>query len=52
MSNPQIASRLFISRATVKMHLSNVYAKLHVANRTELAGATAKENAASGLPGD
>jgi DNA-binding CsgD family transcriptional regulator len=51
LSNPQIASRLFISRATVKMHLSNVYAKLHVANRTELAGATAKESAASGLPG-
>jgi ATP/maltotriose-dependent transcriptional regulator MalT len=37
MSNPQIANQLFISRSTVKMHLSNIYLKLHVANRTELA---------------
>jgi DNA-binding CsgD family transcriptional regulator len=39
MSNPEIASRLFMSRSTVKMHLSNVYLKLGVANRTELASA-------------
>lgn len=37
MSNPEIAARLFISRGTVKMHLSNIYRKLEVANRTELA---------------
>ncbi|MGH2352932.1 MAG: LuxR C-terminal-related transcriptional regulator, partial [Chloroflexota bacterium] len=30
-------SRLFMSRGTVKTHLSHVYAKLGVANRTELA---------------
>jgi DNA-binding CsgD family transcriptional regulator len=41
MSNPQIASRLFMSRSTVKMHLSNVYLKLGIANRTELARTTA-----------
>jgi predicted ATPase/DNA-binding CsgD family transcriptional regulator len=37
LSNPAIASRLFISRSTVKMHLSNVYLKLGIANRTQLA---------------
>jgi DNA-binding CsgD family transcriptional regulator len=37
ISNPQIASQLFMARGTVKMHLSNVYLKLGVANRTELA---------------
>jgi predicted ATPase/DNA-binding CsgD family transcriptional regulator len=37
LSNPGIGSRLFMSRSTVKTHLSHVYAKLGVANRTELA---------------
>jgi predicted ATPase/DNA-binding CsgD family transcriptional regulator len=37
LSNPQVGSRLFMSRGTVKAHLSHVYAKLGVANRTELA---------------
>jgi predicted ATPase/DNA-binding CsgD family transcriptional regulator len=39
MSNPQIAAQLFMSRSTVKMHLSNVYLKLQIANRTQLAAA-------------
>ena len=37
MSNPHIAGQLFMSRSTVKMHLSSVYLKLRIANRTELA---------------
>ena len=42
MSNPQIAERLYMSRSTVKTHLSRVYTKLGVGNRTELAAAAAQ----------
>ncbi|HET6193803.1 MAG TPA: LuxR C-terminal-related transcriptional regulator [Trebonia sp.] len=37
LNNPDIAGELFMSRNTVKAHLSHAYAKLRVANRTELA---------------
>ncbi|MYS86167.1 helix-turn-helix transcriptional regulator [Embleya scabrispora] len=37
LSNPRIAAELFIGRGTVKTHLAHAYAKLGVANRTELA---------------
>ncbi|WP_155126997.1 helix-turn-helix transcriptional regulator [[Actinomadura] parvosata] len=37
LSNPDVAGRLFMSRSTVKSHLSRIYQKLGVANRTELA---------------
>jgi predicted ATPase/DNA-binding NarL/FixJ family response regulator len=37
LNNPDIARELFMSRNTVKAHLSHAYAKLGVANRTELA---------------
>jgi predicted ATPase/DNA-binding CsgD family transcriptional regulator len=39
LTNPEIGARLFMSRSTVKTHLSHVYAKLGVANRTKLAAA-------------
>jgi predicted ATPase/DNA-binding CsgD family transcriptional regulator len=39
ISNPEIGTRLFMSRSTVKTHLSHVFAKLGLSNRTELAAA-------------
>jgi NarL family two-component system response regulator LiaR len=35
MTNPQIGAELFISRATVKCHVSSILAKLCVSSRTE-----------------
>ena len=42
LSNAEIAARLFIGRETVKTHLSNVYAKVGVANRTQLVADAAR----------
>jgi DNA-binding CsgD family transcriptional regulator len=42
LTNVQIAERLFIGRETVKTHLSNTYAKVGVANRTQLVADAAK----------
>jgi NarL family two-component system response regulator LiaR len=35
MSNPDIADRLFVSRSTVKFHVSNILSKLGAESRTE-----------------
>ena len=37
LSNKEIASELFISEKTVKTHVSNILAKLHLADRTQAA---------------
>jgi DNA-binding CsgD family transcriptional regulator len=37
LTNPQIAARLFVSRGTVKVHLSHVFAKLELSTRADLA---------------
>ena len=51
LNNPNIASELFISRNTVKAHLSHAYAKLGVANRIELARLAARHGADDDRPG-
>jgi DNA-binding CsgD family transcriptional regulator len=44
LNNPDIARELFMSRNAVKAHLSHAYAKLGVANRTELARLAARHS--------
>ena len=36
LSNPDIASALFVTRKTVEMHLGNAYRKLHINSRQQL----------------
>jgi len=36
LSNPEIAARLFVSRATVKTHLVHIFAKLGIDSRSKL----------------
>jgi len=44
LSNPAIASRLFVSRHTVESHLKHAYTKLGVASRVELAALALREH--------
>jgi DNA-binding CsgD family transcriptional regulator/tetratricopeptide (TPR) repeat protein len=44
LSNPEIAERMFVARATVRTHLSHVFAKLGVSSRAELAAQAARRH--------
>jgi len=44
LSNPGIADRLFISRATVKTHLTHVFTKLDITNRAQLSALVTRGN--------
>ncbi|HET7052341.1 MAG TPA: LuxR C-terminal-related transcriptional regulator [Solirubrobacterales bacterium] len=50
LTNPEIGARMFIARGTVKVHLSHVYAKLDVRNRSELAAVVARRSASRQPP--
>jgi DNA-binding CsgD family transcriptional regulator len=50
LANAQIATTLLMSPATVKSHLTHAYAKLGIANRTELAALHLRRTAAGGGP--
>jgi DNA-binding CsgD family transcriptional regulator/ligand-binding sensor protein len=51
LSNRQIASRLYISEATVKTHITHILQKLGVSNRTEAALYAMREGATAGWRG-
>jgi predicted ATPase/DNA-binding CsgD family transcriptional regulator len=46
LTNPEIGEAMFISRPTVKAHLSHIYAKLGVRNRSQLTAEVGRRQAA------
>ena len=50
LTNPQIGERMFITRGTVKVHLSHIFAKLGTSTRAELAAETTRRSGAADQP--
>jgi NarL family two-component system response regulator LiaR len=44
MTNPEIAEKLFVSKSTVKFHVSSILNKLQVSSRTEAVAKALQEN--------
>lgn len=51
MSNPDVAERLFLSRWTVKAHVSSALTKLAMTSRVELAREATRRQVATDRPG-
>lgn len=44
LTNPEIANRLYVSKSTVKFHVSSILSKLQVSSRTEAVAKALQEN--------
>lgn len=50
LTNSQIGESMFITPGTVKVHLSHVFAKVGVSNRTELGSQATRRGLAAARP--